>query len=243
MEKLYRRDYQGEFVNYLTNRVRGKVIEHRDWVPNTITERHTGNAFVFGNGPSRLGLNWNLFKLHRGGLMGNLSAVTYGCNALYRDYDPHVLVVRHPIIADEIARSGYADNNICITSAKNAMKHPDKFHLVPFDPGLTAGATALYVAAFDDHRKIYMLGFDGCDGPGNNIIYASTPGYPARTQDVNSQQWIDDAVKVFNTYDQTEFIHVMPHEEYPMPEAWKYCANVRSLSMRRFVSEVDLGAT
>jgi hypothetical protein len=243
MEKIYRRDYQGEFVVFNTNKVKGMVQEHREWVPNTINEAHSGNAMVFGNGPSRANIHWQLFKLHKGGLHGSKKLTTYGCNAMFRDCDPHILVVKHPLIADEIAKTDYADNNIVITHTKNILKHEDKFHMIPFDPVLCAGATALYLAAFDGHAKVYFMGFDGYDHNINNNIYANTNGYGTDKSEVNAQKQIDDVMKVFNTYDTTEFIRVTENGTEYMPEEWKYAKNLRCIDFRTFVSEVDLGAT
>jgi hypothetical protein len=213
-------------------------------VPNTIVENHSGHAIVFGNGDSRAGLIWPLFKHHRGGLNASKKLTTYGCNAMYRDCDPHFLIVKHPLIAEEIANTTYANDNIVITSIKNVLKHRDKFHLIPFDPNLCAGATALYLAAFDDHKKVYFIGFDGNDTPGvNNNIYAGTNGYGTRTSDIDNQRQIDDVLKVFNTYTDTEFIRVTQFAGVPLPEAWQYAQNLRTIDFRTFVSEVDLGAT
>lgn len=244
MDQQYRKDYQGEFVTFVENKIHGTLTHHREWIPNTIIEEHTGYAAVFGNGLSRANLNFNLFKMHRGGLHAAMKFATYGCNAMYRDCAPHILVVKHPLIAAEIAKGTYADDNIVITNIKSVLAHEDKFHLIPFDPGFSAGATALYLAAFDGHKKVYMLGFDGQDTPGvNNNIYAGTNGYPARTAEVDSERWIREAMTVFTTYSNTEFIRVSQYENADMPEAWKYAPNVRKLDWRRFVSEVDLGAT
>lgn len=243
MEKIYRREYLGEYVVFRTNKIKGTVQEHREWVPNTIQEANTGNAIVFGNGPSRMNIQWTLFKLHKGGLHGSKKLTTYGCNAMYRDYDPHFLVVHHPLIADEIAKTDYADNNIVLTHTKNVLKNQDKFHMIPFDPFLCAGATALYLAAFDGHTKVYFMGFDGYDYNLNNNIYSGTNGYGSDKSDVNAQKQIDDVMKVFNTYNTTEFIRVTANGSEAMPEEWKYAQNLRCIDFRTFVSEVDLGAT
>lgn len=244
MEQRYRKNYTGEHVVFATTQLKGQVNQHREWVPNTIIEENTGYAAVFGNGASRAGLNFNLFKQHRGGLKASMKLTTYGCNAMARDCDPHILVVTHPVIAKEVVDSGYADKNTVVTNIKNILKHGDKFHMIPYNPSFSAGATALYLAAFDGHKKVYFLGFDGQDTPGiNNNIYAGTNGYPMPTADVDFPRWVREAMTVFTTYSNTEFIRVMPRGPEFMPEEWKYAPNVRQISMREFVSEVDLGAT
>lgn len=244
MEQRFRKDYTGEHVIFATAQVRGRADHHREWIDNTIHTTYTGYAAVFGNGVSRAGLNFDLFRHHRGGLHAIKKLTTYGCNAMFRDCEPHILVVKHPVIADEIAKTDYADNNIVVTTIKNVLRHEGKFHTIPFDPQFSAGATALYLAAFDGHHKVYFLGFDGQDCPGrNNNLYCNTNGYPTDSADVDSERWIREAMTVFTTYCNTEFIRVGITGGEPMPETWKYAPNVRQISFREFVSEVDLGAT
>ena len=60
-------------------------------------------AYIIGNGPSRKGLDSN-----------TLNGVTFGCNALYRDYSPDYLVSGDATIIKEICESGYPENNKCI---------------------------------------------------------------------------------------------------------------------------------
>lgn len=246
MEKKYRRDYTGEFVVHLNTQVRGQVQQVREWVPNTINEQHTGHALVFGNGISRLSypVDFNLYTQHRGGLHATKKLTTYGCNALHREYAPHILVVKHPVIAKEVVESNYAPANIVLTSSKNVLNYPDKFHLIPFDPNFYAGPTALYLAAFDSHNHIYFMGFDGHESTTwNNNVYAGTPGYAAETAHVESSKWEDQCMQIFNAYNNIEFIRVMPSAAASMPEQWKYAANLRQIEWRQFVSEVDLGST
>ena len=60
------------------------------------------NVFCLGNGESRL---WfNLEDLRPYGMI-------YGCNALYRDFIPDVLVAVDPAIHHEILATDYIENN------------------------------------------------------------------------------------------------------------------------------------
>tara|TARA_Y100001937_G_scaffold20832_1_gene29172 strand:+ start:11513 stop:12352 length:840 start_codon:yes stop_codon:yes gene_type:complete len=61
-------------------------------------------VFCLGNGESRKGVNLDILKQH-----GKI----YGCNALYRDYTPDVLVAVDQGIIHEIYQSGYAHKNVC----------------------------------------------------------------------------------------------------------------------------------
>ena len=61
-------------------------------------------AFCFGNGNSRKGLNLDDFKKH---------GTVIGCNAIYRDFTPDIVVGLDSQIGHEIYRSGYAHKNTC----------------------------------------------------------------------------------------------------------------------------------
>ena len=61
-------------------------------------------AFCFGNGNSRKGLNLDDFKKH---------GTVIGCNAIYRDFTPDIVVGLDSRIGHEIYRSGYAHKHTC----------------------------------------------------------------------------------------------------------------------------------
>ena len=67
------------------------------------TLRWIDKAVCLGNGQSRQGLNLNKLKQY---------ATVIGCNAIYRDFTPDILVALDSRIAHEIYRSGYADTNL-----------------------------------------------------------------------------------------------------------------------------------
>ena len=60
-------------------------------------------AFVLGNGVSRLGID--LAQLQTFGHV-------YGCNALYREFVPNVLVSTDRPISERIQHEGYAKTNM-----------------------------------------------------------------------------------------------------------------------------------
>lgn len=246
MERIFRSDYEGEFVVHLTSKSRGRVEQVREWVPNTIVDKNTGYALVLGNGTSRLQLSIDdqVLLSHKGGLNASKKLTLYGCNALHRDINPHFLIVTNPKIANEVSVSGNYDKSIVLTNHKNILAHPDRFHLIPFNPSFDAGSTALYLAAFDKHNHVYFMGFDGHDSTEyNNNVYAGTPGYAAKTAHVSSERWVLNAKTVFDTYPNTEFIRVMPYGGETVPEPWKYCANFRQINFKQFISECDIGVT
>ena len=93
-------------------------------------------AFCFGNGNSRKELSLKDFRKY---------GTIIGCNALYRDFSPDILVALDSRISHEIYRSGYAHKHNCYLGywtsvpvfvakemSKN-VKHRQKMHqsLIP----------------------------------------------------------------------------------------------------------------
>lgn len=226
IKKLYREDYTGEeVVTNMTYSNAGWTYE-KEHIPNQITNiTTTTQALVIGNGRS-----WQdePFKFdlqhianHKGGLFGADRLQTYGCNHLYKKFSPDFLVVDNDC-ADEIAESGYTRENIVYAHGNMIINHPGKFYLIPQDPSFNAGAVATYLACFDGHKKIFLMGFDG-NPIGDNQYYEQT------------------MLTVFNLYNDVDFVLVAPTEGYYMPESWKYCVNLRQITHRDFVIEADIG--
>lgn len=241
MEKLYRKNYTGEFFIHSRNYVNGKIRETREWVPSTIPEfAHTGNAVVIGNGPSRLDLNLVHIANHRGGWQGHRRLTSYGCNALYRDMAPNFLIATGDVITEEINNAGYDQKNIVYSHANLITKYPGSFHLIPYDRYWNAGTTATWLACFDGHKKVYLLGFDNQVNKNmNRNVYLNTPGYGVATDNVDDTNWVSTMYDIFTTYNDVEFVWVNPTS---MPEQWKYANNLRQISIRNFSIEADLGA-
>lgn len=240
--KQYRSNYQGEKIvvdrNY-TDGIWQDTVEH---VHNAVTNNQISNrAVVIGNGPSRLGFPMDHLKI-RSGLLGADTVQTYGCNALYRDFAPDFLVASgHPNIVKEIAESQYVNDNVVYTNALHLLEYPNKFYLIPHDPYTDAGTSALYLAAFDGHKKIWMLGFDGQDTPGFNYnVYADTNGYDSKRSLVLEDKWVNDKKAIFDTYNDVEFIRVTERGTDRVPDAWKYATNFRQISFNDFITEANL---
>lgn len=243
LNKLYRKFYQGEDIVVERNYTDGIWHDTTENVPNAVINSQISNqAVVIGNGPSRLELfNLNILSKHRGGLLGSRKLQTYGCNALYRNYAPDFLVATGNDMIKELAQSNYIQDHIVYTSSIHLLEYPGKFYLIPYNPYTDAGTTAAYIAAFDGHRRVYMIGFDGQDKPGYNYnVYAGTPNYNPLNATVSDIRWIEDRATLFRTYNQTEFIRVSLKGREPIPESWKYLTNFRAIGLNEFVREVDL---
>ena len=112
-------------------------------------------AFVCGNGISRQAVDLNQLKT-----LGKI----YGCNGLYRDFEPDCLVATDRPIAETIQNSGYSKTHRFHTRKPihglGALPVPKQYH------GNSSGPIATALAALDGHSTIYLLGYDM--GPNGN---------------------------------------------------------------------------
>lgn len=157
-------------------------------------------AFVLGNGISRKNINLQL--LHSIGKI-------YGCNALYREYTPDVLVATDRPIAAHIQNSGYAKKNSFYTrrplEGLGALRVPESYF------GFSSGPIATAIAAQAGHRSIYMLGFDM--GPTQNKqfnnLYAGTEFYKSTdAQPTFTGNWIKQLIRIMHDHTNTKFVRV-----------------------------------
>ena len=242
INKLYRADYTGEDIVVERNYTDGVWHDTTETVANSVTNTQISNrAVVIGNGPSRLDFDMRAIFEHSGGLLAADRVQTYGCNALYRDYTPDFLVARGNGIIAELAATDYPTGNIVYTSSIHLLEYPNKFYLIPHDPYADAGTTAAYIAAFDGHKTIFLLGFDNHDTPGYNYnVYADTAGYAETHSDALSQKWVADRAMLANTYYDVDFVWVTNAGGVTMPDEWAALVNFRQISFKAFVIEANL---
>ena len=157
-------------------------------------------AFVLGNGVSRKSIDLHALKKY---------GKVYGCNALYREFTPDVLVATDRPIAAAIQESGYAKHNVFYTrrplDGMGANQVPKEYF------GYSSGPISAAIAAKDGHYRIYLLGFDMGPVEGNkfNNIYAGTEFYKsADSQPTFTGNWVKQLIHITQDYPQVEFVRV-----------------------------------
>lgn len=144
-------------------------------------------AFVVGNGVSRQAIALDGLKTH---------GRVYGCNALYREWTPDVLVAADKAISEQIQHSGYANNNVFYTrrpiNGLGARRIPEPYW------GFSSGQIALALAAIDKCSPIFLLGFDlGSVNDRFNNVYADTEFYKkSSARPTYSGNWIRQILQV-----------------------------------------------
>jgi hypothetical protein len=249
IKQLYRKNYLGEDV------VVDRVYENSKWNP---TQEFVANPFpaqplsdralVIGNGTSRLDFDLRIILEHRVGnfhwsqSLSQRKFFTYGCNALYRDFKTDFLILTgNDDFIKDVAHSGECEARVVYAPNWALFDHPGKFNYIPQSPNWNSGAIAAYMAAFDGHKKVYLMGFDGNDTPNFNYnVYADTQHYPSKSDNVLEDFWVQSLAAVLSAYPDVEFIRVAPTEKFRTPEIWKYFLNFKTISFRQFVLEADV---
>lgn len=157
-------------------------------------------AIVIGNGISRQDVNLDRLKK-----LGK----TYGCNALYREFTPDVLVATDRPISAEIQNSGYAQQNIFYT--RRPLEGLGAHRVLECYYGYSSGPNATALAAHHGARRVYLLGFDMGPTLSNqfNNIYAGTEFYkPASAQPTYTGNWIKQLITIMKDYSTVEFVRL-----------------------------------
>lgn len=157
-------------------------------------------AFVLGNGVSRRGVP--LDNLRQNGEI-------YGCNALYREYIPNVLVATDRPIATAIQNSGYARQNTFYT--RRPLPDMGAREIPKLWFGFSSGPVATALAAEALHHRIYLIGFDMGPTTGKqfNNVYADTEFYKrSDSAPTFVGNWVKQMQQICKTFGATRFIRV-----------------------------------
>lgn len=183
-------------------------------------------AFVLGNGRSRIKVDLQKCKQ-----LGKI----YGCNALYRDFVPDVLVASDPEISKEIQESKYALSNVFYT---RKPIHGLGARAIKDYYGFSSGPIALSLACKGKHDKIFLVGFDlaGIEGKFNNV-YADTEFYKKSNQSATFYgNWVDQIATIANDYKHIQIVHIVgPTTLKPME--WNNL--IRSESIDSFLNAIN----
>jgi len=220
MDARYRRDYMGEFVILETRWSGSKKTEKREWVANPIENRHlSGMAACIASETDQDDFRCQILETHNGGLLASRTLQTYGTAKIAQIMRLDFAVDIDLTNIEPLIENGYIDDNIVYTTARNCILKPGIFYLIPLNPHLSAEALPLYLAAFDGHKEIYMIGYN-----------KESPN----TRD----DWIQQVASVIRAYSGTKFIMVGNKDN--MPEEWLALPNTDNFTYRHFISYCDV---
>lgn len=220
MQARYRTDYAGEFVVIETRWSAGKKQQQREFVANPIENHHiSGRAACIGSDLDLGKFDFSRLQRHKGGLLGSKKLQTYGTGHIVKHMRLDFAVETNADNLVPLMANLYHENNIVYTSARACVANPEKFYLIPFNPKLFDIVTIAYLAAFDGHKEVFLLGY-------------------SRDTLSDSVDWFKQLVAVIDAYSGTRFHFVgEPTNLYP---AWLDCANATAMTYREFISYCDV---
>ena len=184
-------------------------------------------AFVLGNGRSRLSIDPTALLT---------CGTVYGCNAQYREFEPHYLVAVDVKMVNEIIAAGYNRNHEVWTNPNKGIT--SKAHVNFFSPhkGWSSGPTALWLSATNNHQEIYILGFDyqGTENGLFNNVYADTFNYKKSTDSATYfGNWLSQTEKVIKEFRHTKFYRVVAADTF-IPPQLTHIENLTHISVEEF---------
>lgn len=221
----YRTDYDGEFVVVESKWSGGKKTQSREWIANPIVNQHiSGRAACIGSDYDRVATHQNAFdyrrlEKHRGGLLGSKKLQTYGLGPIAMEMRLDFAVDTRRDILEQLIQTGRTTNNVVYTTPRMCLAHPGEFYLVPYNPVLSVEALPLYLACFDGHREVFLLGYNR-DTPATNSA------------------WIDHVAQVIKAYPSVSF-HLIGVASN-MPDDWRSLPNTQTMTYREFISYCDV---
>jgi len=186
-------------------------------------------AYAIGNGNSRTNIDISLLESH-----GSI----YGCNALYRDMTPDVLVATDQGIAKEIENTGYPKNNKFYTrrpdTKKGSLDLPAQWR------GWSSGPASVALALDQGHHKVYLIGHDfGSSDKVFNNVYAGTNNYRAvGGPPTYAGNWVNQIKTLLGTYKNAKIIRVIGETSATVPKLNKI-ENYSEVNIDTFLASIN----
>jgi len=220
MQAQYRSDYAGEFVVLETRWTGGKKTQTREFVANPIENHHiSGRAACIGSAFDADRFDHVRLQQHRGGLLGSKKLQTYGTGDIATTMRLDFAVETRAAQLANLKESGYTEKNIVYTTARQCIAMPGEFYLIPLSPKLLDIATLPYLAAFDGHQEIFLLGYN-------------------RETAVENAAWNQQVRNVVDAYPGVKFYFV--GEPSNMYDSWLEPANTQAMTYRDFIGYCDV---
>lgn len=219
----FRKDYIGEYILTKTTIRNGEKVQEREWVDNPIQNQHISNrAAVLASDIDKEFFDFSFLQRHRGGLLASKKLQVYGTRSMWKKSYMNFMVALDQDSLPDLIKEKYDEQTICYTSVKNCLRFPGHFYIIPHTPRLDERAMALYCAAFDGHKEIFMIGFH------NNDSLIKDESIPVKQ--VNA---------VIQSYPGTEFYFV--GHRGSVYNLWDDNDNFNFMTYRDWVSHCDIG--
>ena len=186
----------------------------------------TTTAFVLGNGTSRKSINLEQLKT---------KGTIYGCNALYREFEPNFLVAVDTKMIIEINKAGYQHDHTVWTNPNRAYHQMNGFNYFNPSKGWSSGPTALWLASTHTTQDIYIIGFDyqGIDDKINNV-YADTANYKKSHERATYHgNWLKQTCITCQKFSEKRYIRVLGENAF-IPKEFVNIPNLEHITIEEF---------
>ncbi len=197
-------------------------------------ESMAGPAFIIGNGESRLGFDLNRL-LNKG--------KTFGCNALYRDYQPDFLIAVDNMMITEIIQCYNTTKSQELKDylhkafwPRHLPKEQQWHKTLPPMRGWASGSTSMLFAMETlSFKELYLIGHDiaGKQTLVNNV-YAGSQNY-AKKDDKETfyMNWVRQIVVLLEDFPDVNIIRVQNKEGF-IPEEFNTYRNIKHITYAEF---------
>mgnify|MGYP003668663997 CR=1 FL=1 len=187
---------------------------------------------MLGNGTSRKLINLNQLKD---------KGTVYGCNALYREFDPNFLVAVDTKMVLEINQAGYQHKNQVWTNPNRAYHQFVNFNYFNPGKGWSSGPTALWLASNKEYKDIYILGFDyqGTNEKINNI-YADSQNYKKSSDRATYHgNWLNQTLITCQKFSKKRYIRVVQEDAF-IPKEFSKINNLDHITVEEFKKSFNI---
>ena len=229
MPQRYRTEYDGEFVITVNTIKNGQKHQEREWIDNPIENQHiSGRAAVIGNGESRYNTNYNgkinlktKIEQHAGWHLGRKRLQSYGSEGCWRELQCDFYVEFEKEKLAEIKEAKYQEKVSVYSNARACIDDPGEYYLVPYGVRGKSLAVAMWLACFDGHKEIFLVGADAQDKFDQPDV--------KKVKSVN---------KVICDYPSVIFYYVS--DGASAHDMWREHANFNQMSYAEFISYCDI---
>jgi hypothetical protein len=175
------------------------------------------HAFVIGNGNSRRSIELSQLKE---------KGIVYGCNALYREFEPDYLIAVDTKMILEINKAGYQHSHEVWTNPNKAYTKFTGFKYFNPSKGWSSGPP---------NTDIYVLGFDyqGIDDKVNNV-YAGTLNYKKTHERATYHgNWLKQTIINCQKFPKKRYIRVVGSNPF-IPNEFAKLSNLEHIDVEEF---------
>lgn len=160
-----------------------------------------------------------------------------GCNALYRDFTPDILVSVDPAMAEEICETGLQHKIPVWTNPTSQLKQYSNLNFIKPRLGYASGPSAIHIATSFKPTTVFLLGFDFASSTDKiNNIYTGTRNYKSsNSKPIFTGNWENQITSIMAKHPKIQFVRVI--DENIVFSLNTHIKNYSEITVKRFNTE------